>query len=71
MAKLVKDSLPPDIKVAKEVQGIVSDCCMEFITLISSESNEICTQEKKRMIVGEHVVKALQNLEFNKYAKEV
>lgn len=32
----------------------------EFINLISSESNEVCSREEKRTIAPEHVLKALQ-----------
>jgi len=32
----------------------------EFINLISSESNEICSKEEKRTIAPEHVLRALE-----------
>lgn len=32
----------------------------EFINLISSESNEVCSREDKRTIAPEHVLKALE-----------
>ena len=32
----------------------------EFINLISSESNEICGKQDKRIIAPEHVLKALE-----------
>lgn len=32
----------------------------EFINLISSESNEVCSREEKRTIAPEHVLKALE-----------
>ncbi len=37
-----------------------SDCVAEFINLISSESNEICSKEEKRTIAPEHVLRALE-----------
>ena len=35
-------------------------CFTEFINLISSESNEICSKEEKRTIAPEHVLRALE-----------
>ena len=32
----------------------------EFINLVSSESNEVCSREDKRIIAPEHVLKALE-----------
>lgn len=34
----------------------------EFINLVSSESNEVCSREEKRTIAPEHVLKALEVL---------
>lgn len=39
----------------------------EFINLISSESNEVCSREEKRTIAPEHVLKALQVLTHPTY----
>ncbi|XP_028106810.1 protein Dr1 homolog isoform X3 [Camellia sinensis] len=43
----------------------------EFINLISSESNEVCSREEKRTIAPEHVLKALEVLGFGEYIEEV
>jgi ATP/ADP translocase len=37
-------------------------CLAEFINLVSSESNEVCSREEKRTIAPEHVLKALEVL---------
>ena len=44
---------------------------MEFITLISSEANEIAEREAKKTIAAEHVVKALTDLGFNEYIEQI
>ena len=44
---------------------------MEFITLISSEANEIAEKEAKKTIAAEHVDKALRELGFPEYVSEV
>ncbi len=44
---------------------------MEFITLISSEANEIAEKEQKKTIATEHIDKALKELGFPEYVREV
>lgn len=47
------------------------ECCVEFITLISSEANDISEKEAKKTIACEHVEKALRDLGFGDYVGEV
>ena len=44
---------------------------MEFITLISSEANDISEKEAKKTIACEHVERALRDLGFADYIPEV
>ncbi|ONK76731.1 uncharacterized protein A4U43_C03F31530 [Asparagus officinalis] len=60
MFKIIKEMLPPDVRVARDAQDLLVECCVEFINLISSESNEVCSREDKRTIAPEHVLKALE-----------
>ncbi|KAL6006928.1 Down-regulator of transcription 1 [Asimina triloba] len=71
MFKIIKEMLPPDVRVARDAQDLLVECCVEFINLISSESNEVCSQEEKRTIAPEHVLKALEVLGFGEYIEEV
>ncbi|KAH0936672.1 hypothetical protein HID58_004133 [Brassica napus] len=65
-------SLPKgDVRVARDAQDLLIECCVEFINLISSASNEVCNKEDKRTIAPEHVLKALQVLGFGEYVEEV
>lgn len=47
------------------------ECCVEFITLISSEANDISEKEAKKTIACEHVEKALRDLGFSDYIADV
>ncbi|KAL2896637.1 Protein Dr1-like protein [Bienertia sinuspersici] len=60
MTKIIKEMLPPDVRVARDAQDLLIECCVEFINLVSSESNEVCNREEKRTIAPEHVLKALE-----------
>ncbi|KAF4398784.1 hypothetical protein G4B88_028147 [Cannabis sativa] len=80
MTKIIKEMLPPDVRVARDAQDLLIECCVEFINLISSESNEVCGREEKRTIAPEHVLKALEYcliagydsvLGFGEYIEEV
>ncbi|CAL5374382.1 unnamed protein product [Camellia sinensis] len=71
MTKIIKEMLPPDVRVARDAQDLLIECCVEFINLISSESNEVCSREEKRTIAPEHVLKALKVLGFGEYIEEV
>ena len=44
---------------------------MEFITLISSEANEISEKEAKKTIACDHITKALDTLGFGDYVPAV
>ncbi|CAM8985390.1 hypothetical protein QQ045_008522 [Rhodiola kirilowii] len=71
MTKIIKEMLPPDVRVARDAQDLIIECCVEFINLISSESNDICNKEERKTIAPEHVLKALQDLGFGEYVDEV
>ncbi|KAF7838595.1 protein Dr1-like protein isoform X1 [Senna tora] len=71
MTKIIKEMLPRDVRVARDAQDLLIECCVEFINLLSSESNEVCGREEKRTIAPEHVLKALQVLGFGEYIEEV
>ena len=51
--------LPDDIKCANETRDLIVECCVEFINLVSSEANEMCSKENKKTIGPEHIVQSL------------
>lgn len=59
------------ITFARDARDLLIDCCVEFITLISSEANEIAEREAKKTIATEHIDKALKELGFPEYVGEV
>ncbi|KAI9826133.1 MAG: hypothetical protein M1832_000582 [Thelocarpon impressellum] len=56
---------------AKDARDLLIECCVEFITLISSEANDIAEKEAKKTIACEHITKALEDLGFQDYVQEV
>ncbi|KAI4259762.1 MAG: hypothetical protein LQ352_000568 [Teloschistes flavicans] len=71
--KIITEILQPSagITFAKDARDLLIDCCVEFITLISSEANEIAEKEAKKTIATEHIEKALRELGFPEYVQEV
>ncbi|KAK3050219.1 negative cofactor 2 transcription regulator complex subunit ncb2 [Extremus antarcticus] len=56
---------------AKEARDLLIECCVEFITMLSSEANDIAEKEAKKTIACEHITKALQDLGFGDYVPEL
>ncbi|ORZ17969.1 histone-fold-containing protein [Absidia repens] len=69
--KLINEMMPDDVVCAKDTRDLLIDCCVEFIHLIASESNEICEKETKKTIAGEHVLASLKALGYEDYVEEV
>jgi histone H3/H4 len=77
MSKLIQELLPDDIAIGRETKDLFTDCCVEFIHLISSGgcivnvANEVCEKESKKTIAGEHVVAALKNFGYDDYIPQM
>ncbi len=71
--KIITEILPSSsgLTFAKDARDLLIECCVEFITLISSEANDIAEKEAKKTIACDHVEKALKELGFDEYVQEV
>ncbi|KAF2747380.1 histone-fold-containing protein [Sporormia fimetaria CBS 119925] len=71
--KIINEILTNDagITFAKDSRDLLIECCVEFITLISSQANEIAEKEAKKTIACEHVKAALEELEFREYVPAI
>ncbi|EPE05621.1 tata-binding protein-associated phosphoprotein [Ophiostoma piceae UAMH 11346] len=71
--KIVTEILPPSSGLAfsKDARDLLIECCVEFITLISSEANEISEKEAKKTIACDHITRALDQLGFAEYVGAV
>lgn len=71
--KIITEILPPSSgqTFSKDARDLLMECCVEFITLISSEANEISEKEAKKTIACEHVEKALKELGFADYVPDI
>ncbi|KAI4870290.1 histone-fold-containing protein [Hypoxylon rubiginosum] len=71
--KIVSEILPASsgVSFSKEARDLLIECCVEFITLVSSEANEISEKEAKKTIACDHITKALNTLGFGEYIPAV
>lgn len=71
--KIISEVLANDsgVAFAKESRDLLIECCVEFITMISSEANEIAEKEAKKTIACEHITKALDDLGFGEYVPDL
>lgn len=61
----------PGVTFAKDTRDLLIECCVEFITLISSEANEIAEKDSKKTIACNHVETALSELGFGDYVPAI
>ncbi len=52
--------IPVDMTCAKETKDLLTECCVEFVQLISSEANDICEKESRKTIGADHIIRALE-----------
>ncbi|KAI2611797.1 histone-fold-containing protein [Hypoxylon sp. NC1633] len=71
--KIVSEILPATtgISFSKDARDLLIECCVEFITLVSSEANEISEKDAKKTIACDHITKALETLGFGEYIPAV
>ncbi|KAF9008272.1 histone-fold-containing protein [Cyathus striatus] len=69
VARIMKSSVPPTAKIAKDAKECVQECVSEFISFITSEAAEKCQLEKRKTIGGEDILYAMSSLGFENYAE--
>lgn len=52
---------------SKDFRDALAETAVEFVSLISSEANDISEKENKKTIGAEHVIAALKELGFDNY----
>lgn len=62
-------SLGNDMTLTKSARDLLIQCSMEFLRMLSSESNEISEKESKKTIAVDHVEQALRDLGFGDYVE--
>lgn len=69
VARIMKQAVPSNAKIAKDAKETVQECVSEFIAFITSEASDRCQQEKRKTINGEDIVWAMEALGFDQYGQ--
>ena len=56
ISRIMKKSLPPNAKIAKDAKETVQECVSEFISFITSEASDKCQREKRKTINGDDLL---------------
>ena len=67
ISRIMKKALPPHAKLSLEAKQAVQHCVSEFISFITSEACETCTNEKRKTLNCDDLLCALNTLGFGKY----
>uniref|UniRef100_A0A061R4Q4 Nuclear factor subunit b13 n=1 Tax=Tetraselmis sp. GSL018 TaxID=582737 RepID=A0A061R4Q4_9CHLO len=70
ISKLIRENLP-EHRLSADLCDKLLECCTEFINLVASEANDVCSKESKNTIHPEHVVQALSELQFTEFVPAV
>ncbi|CCC71544.1 hypothetical protein NCAS_0H02340 [Naumovozyma castellii] len=65
--KIISEVLDSDLTFGKEGREIIIQSGVEFIMILSAMASEMAENEAKKTIAPEHVLKALEELEFNEF----
>lgn len=65
--KIISEIIDPDLVFSKDAREIVIKSGIEFLMILSSMASEMAENEAKKTIAPEHVIKALQELEYNEF----
>lgn len=69
VARIMKQALPDNAKIAKEAKECMQECVSEFISFITSEASEKCHAEKRKTVNGEDIIFAMTSLGFENYSE--
>merc|ERR1712151_1046571 len=69
IARIMKNTLPDNAKIAKDSKETVQECVSEFVSFITSEASDKCMQEKRKTINGDDLLWAMSTLGFDKYVE--
>ena len=64
---IIRESLPSDVRAHKETMDLICFISNAFVDLLSDTSNNVCYSNKRRNIIPEHTVRALQELHLEDY----
>jgi len=69
VTKIIKDALPPNVKVSKEANAAVAKAASVFVLYATSCANNVASKNKRKMLHGSDVIAAMEEMEFAKFVR--
>merc|ERR1712095_260760 len=69
VSRIIKEALPPNVKVSKEAQAAVAKAASVFVLYATSCANNVALKSNRKTIHGNDVVRAMEDMEFDKFIK--
>lgn len=63
ISMIIKEVLP-DMRIANESRELFAACCVEFVKYVARGAQHVSGHDQRKTIYHEHVLKALQLLQF-------
>uniref|UniRef100_A0A6V3SUV3 Transcription factor CBF/NF-Y/archaeal histone domain-containing protein n=1 Tax=Lotharella globosa TaxID=91324 RepID=A0A6V3SUV3_9EUKA len=67
VSRIIKNALPNNTQVAKDVKSLFSKAAGIFIIYLSTHANEICQERKKSTISAQDVLAAVKEIEMEDF----
>ncbi|KAF0289162.1 DNA polymerase epsilon subunit 3 [Amphibalanus amphitrite] len=67
VTRLMKDALPEGCNVSKEARQAVCRAASVFVLYLTSQSNALAQQSKRKTVNGADVIAALTDMEFDEF----
>lgn len=68
VARLMKDALPEGCNVSKEARQAVCRAASVFVLYLTSQSNTLAQQSKRKTVNGADVIAALTEMDFEEFS---
>jgi nuclear transcription Y subunit beta len=67
IVRVMKEAIPPNVKIGKDSKDTVKYCVSEFISFITSQAADHCLEHNRKTISGDDILEALATLGLDLY----
>lgn len=67
ITRIIKDSLPDGVAVAKEARSAIAKAASVFVLYTTSTANSLAQKNKKKTVSAQDVFNAMKEMEFEKF----
>lgn len=71
ITRLIKEALPDGVNIAKDMKTAITKAASVFILHLTSASTIVATNNKRKTISGADVLKALKDIEMERFIPEM